>query len=283
MRWARTGVPLATPYLVGLGLLVGLPTIAAIGLSFTTFTALQPPEWTGVDNYERLASDAAFWRSFGNSLIYVVLAVPLRLFIAVGFALLLHRKRRGLGAGRAIAFLPSVIPDVAYALLWLWLLNPLYGPIPLLFGSASPDLLTEPWGARVGIALMGAFQIGEAFVVALAARRMISPSLYEAAAVDGAGTWFTLKRVTIPLMAPVISLLALRDVILSFQINLVPAMIITDGGPRYATTYLPLYIYRTAFRYFRFGYASAIAMSLLVVTALVLYVQYRLARRYRLI
>lgn len=283
MRWRGSGTSLATPYLLGLALLVGLPTLAAVALSFTTFTALQPPEWSGLDNYSRLAGDEAFWRAFGNSLIYVVLAVPLRLLVAVGFALLLHRRQRGYGAARATAFLPSVIPDVAYALLWLWLLNPLYGPIPLLFGSASPDLLTEPWGARVGIALMGAFQVGEAFVVALAARRMISPTLYEAASVDGAGAWFTLRRVTLPLMAPVISLLALRDVILSFQMNLVPAMIVTDGGPRYATTYLPLYIYRTAFRYFRFGYASAIAMSLVLVTAVVLYVQYRLARRYRLI
>jgi multiple sugar transport system permease protein len=84
-------------------------------------------------------------------------------------------------------------------------------------------------------------------------------------------------------MAPVLALLALRDVVFSFQANFVPALVLTDGGPRYATTYLPLYIYRQAFRYFRLGYASAMTISMFLVTALVIYVQYRLAKRWRLI
>ena len=280
---ARRGGTLALPYAIGLALLVGLPTIAAIALAFTEFTGIQAPRFTGLDNFSRLVGDDAFWRSLGNSLIYILIAVPLRLVAAVGFALLLHRRARGIGAARAAVYLPSVVPDVAYALLWLWLLNPLYGPLALALGSYSPDFLSEPWGARVGIALMGAFQVGEAFVIALAARRMIPAPLYEAAAVDGATPWFTLRSVTLPLMAPIMSLLALRDVILSLQVNFVPALIITDGGPRYATTYLPLYVYRTAFRYFRFGYASALTLSMFVLTALAIYMQYRLARRYRLI
>jgi multiple sugar transport system permease protein len=175
------------------------------------------------------------------------------------------------------------VPDVAYAFLWLWLLNPIYGPIAIALGNAAPGFLTDPWGARVGMALMGAFQIGEAFVIALAARRMIPPDLYEAAAVDGASAWFTLKRVTLPLMAPIMALLALRDTILSLQISFVPALIVTDGGPRYATTYLPLYLYRSAFTYLRFGYAATLALSMFVIMAAVVYLQYRLARRYRLI
>lgn len=278
----RSGI-LAAPFLAGLVLLVVAPAIAAIYLAFTQFTAIEPPRFTGLDNLGRLVDDAAFWRSLGNSAIYVVLAVPLRLVAAVGFALLLHRRSRGVGAARAIAFLPSVVPEAAYALLWLWLLNPVYGPIPLLLGGAAPDLLTDPWGARIGIALMGAFQIGEAFVIALAARRVIPGSLYEAAAVDGASPWWTLRKVTLPLMAPIIALLALRDVVLSLQVNFVPALVLTDGGPRYATTYLPLYVYRTAFRYFRFGYASMMTLTMFVATACIIFVMYRLARRWRLV
>lgn len=280
---SRRGGTLAAPYLAGLVILVALPTVAALFLAFTEFTGIQAPRFSGLDNLSRLVSDDAFWRSLGNSAIYVVLSVPLRLAIAIGFALLLYRPAPGIGAARAAVYVPSVVPDVAYAFLWLWLLNPIYGPIALALGSASPDLLTDPWGARIGMALMGAFQVGEAFVIALAARRMISPSLYEAAAVDGAGAWFTLTRVTLPLMAPVMALLALRDIILSLQVSFVPALIVTGGGPRYATTYLPLYVYRTAFTYFRFGYAAALSLSMFVLTALVVYVQYRLARRYRLI
>jgi multiple sugar transport system permease protein len=274
---------MATPYLVGLLVLVALPAAAALVLSFSEFTGIQAPRFNGLDNFSRLAADNAFWRSLGNSLIYVALSVPLRLVIAIGFALLLYRPAPGVGAARAAVYLPSVVPDVAYAFLWLWLLNPIYGPVALALGSASPDFLTDPWGARIGMALMGAFQVGEAFVIALAARRMIPRDLYEAAAVDGAGGWFTLKRVTLPLMAPVMALLALRDIILSLQVSFVPALIVTGGGPRYATTYLPLYVYRTAFTYFRFGYAAALSLSMFVITAFVVYAQYRLARRYRLI
>lgn len=271
------------PYVIGLVLLVGLPTLAALYLSFTEFSGIQAPRFNGLDNFSRLASDDMFLRSLGNSLIYVLLSVPIRLVIAVGFALLLYRRGPGIAAARAAVYVPSVVPDVAYAFLWLWLLNPIYGPIAIALGNAAPGFLTDPWGARVGMALMGAFQIGEAFVIALAARRMIPPDLYEAAAVDGASAWFTLRLVTLPLMAPIMALLALRDTILSLQISFVPALIVTDGGPRYATTYLPLYLYRSAFTYLRFGYAATLALSMFVITAAVVYLQYRLARRYRLI
>ena len=178
------------------------------------------------------------------------------------------------------------MPDVAYALLWLWILNPVYGPVAAALSSAglqSSGLLTDPWVTRIAIAVMSAFQIGEGLIVALAARRSLPPSIYEAAAVDGASPFFTLTRVTLPLMAPALAVLALRDVILSFQLNFVPALIITEGGPRLATTFVPLYVYRAAFTYFRFGYASALSVLLFAMTAAVVFVQYRLARRWRLV
>jgi multiple sugar transport system permease protein len=266
--------------------LVAVPALGAIALALTEFSGIGSPEYIGLDNFARALGEEAFWRSLGNSATYVLIAVPLRLIAAVGFALLLHRPGVGVGAARTGAYVPTVLPDAAYALLWLWLLNPLFGPMTLAFestGLASPDWLTDPWAARVAIAMMGAFQIGEAFIVALAARRAIPNTLYEAASVDGARPFFTLRRVTLPLMAPVLALLALRDVVLTFQVNFVPALLVTEGGPRYATTYLPVYAYRAAFRYFRLGYASAVTLTMFAITALVIYVQYRLARRWRLI
>lgn len=273
---------LAWPYLTGLLLLVALPLMGAIALAFTEFSGIEPPEFIGLDNFERLIQDQAFWRSLGNSFIFVLISVPLRLAGAVAFALLLHKRSRGASAGRVAAYLPTVIPDVAYALLWLWLLNPLYGPLALALGGLGiGDVLTDPWGARIAIAVMGAFQIGEAFIVALAARRTIPSALYEASAVEGASPWFTFRKVTLPLMAPILGLLALRDVILSFQINFVPALLVTEGGPRLATTYLPLYAYQQGFRYFRLGYAAAMTLTMFIVTALIVFVQYRLIRRWR--
>lgn len=272
---------LAWPYLMGLALLVFVPAAAALVLSFTDFTGIQAPELTGADNFTDAVQDRAFWRSLGNSGVYVGIAVPLRLVAAVTVALVLHRRMRGTGAARALAFAPSVVPDAAWALLWLWLLNPLYGPLALTIGGI--DFLTDPWAARIAIPVMGAFQIGEAFVIALAARSAIPASMYEAAAVEGATPLFQLRRITLPLMAPVMAILVLRDVIIALQVNFVPALIVTEGGPRYATTYLPLYIYRTAFRYFRFGYASALSVTLFAITALIVFVQFRLAKRWRLL
>ncbi|MDQ3954368.1 MAG: sugar ABC transporter permease [Actinomycetota bacterium] len=279
----RGATRLAWPYLAGLLVLVALPLCGSVALAFTEYSGISAPEFNGLDNISRLFGDASFWRSFGNSIVYAAIAVPVRLVVAVGLALLLHKRALGATAGRVGAYMPSVIPDVAYALLWLWLLNPLYGPLAVaLRGAGLPDVLTDPWSARVAMALMGAFQVGEAFIVALAARRAVSERLYEVAAVDGASAWFTLRRLTLPVMAPLIGLLALRDVILSFQINFVPALLVTEGGPRLATTYLPLYAYRQAFRYFRLGYASAMSLTMFLFTGLIVYVQYRLIRKWRL-
>ena len=263
-----------------------IPALAALMLAFTEYSAVQPPRFVGLANLVRLVQDEAFWRAVGNSFVYMLISVPLRLVVAVGMALLLYRRGRGIGAARAVTYLPTVVPDVAYALLWLWLLNPFYGPLTFAAEAAgwtSPDWLTDPWAARVAIAVMGAFQIGEAFVIALAARRAIPRYLYDAAAVDGATAWFALTRITLPLMAPVLALLALRDAILGLHVNFVPALVVTAGGPRYATTYLSLFIYRSAFRYFRFGYASAVALVMFLITVAVVYAQYRLARRWRLV
>jgi multiple sugar transport system permease protein len=280
----RTSDRLAWPYLGGLTFLIAVPAIAALVLAFTEFSGIQPPTFNGVDNFTRMFGDPFFWNAVRNSFIFVLFFVPLRVLGAAGAALLLYKRSVGAAIARPIAYLPTVIPDIAYALLWLWLLNPLYGPLSAAveaIGFTSPGWLTEPWLTRIAIAVMSAFQIGEGFVVALAARRALPASIYEAAAVDGAKPWFTLTRITLPLMAPILALLAFRDLILSFQLNFVPALIVTGGGPRLSTTFLPLYIYRSAFTYFRFGYASAMSAALFLFTVAVIYAQYRLIRRWR--
>lgn len=274
----------ALPYFAGLTLLVGVPVAGAIALAFTDFSGVAEPSFVGLDNFRRLFTQGPFWRAAGNTAVFIAIAVPLRMAAAVGLALLLHRRTAGSGAARGIAYLPTVVPDVAYALLWLWLLNPLYGPLAAAvtsLGAGTPQWLTEQWPARIAIAVMGAFQVGEAFVVALAARRTVPEPLYEAAKVEGARPWFTLRNVTLPVMAPVLALLALRDVVLALQVNFVPAFLVTEGGPAYATTFLPLYVYEAAFRYFRFGYAAAVSVVMFALTAAILAVQYAIYRRWR--
>lgn len=273
----RGSVALAYPFLAGVLILVALPAVAALALAFTEFSGVEAPRFNGLDNVARLVGDEAFWRALGNSLIYVAVSVPLRVGLAVACALLLARRTRGVRAARAAVYLPTVVPDVAYALLWLWLLNPLFGPLALI---GAGNALVEPWGARFALPVMAAFQIGEAFVVALAARRAVPGALYEAAALEGASAWYVTRRLTLPLMAPVIGVLLVRDVVVALHTNFLPALLLTDGGPRFSTTYLSLYVYRTAFRYFRLGYASTLALAIFLLTGLALYAQYRIVKRW---
>ena len=277
---------LLVPYLLGMALLVVIPALLGLPLAFTAYNALQPAEFIGLDNFVELANDPIFWKSVFNSGFYVALAVPLRLLGALGLALILLRPGRGVSAGRAAVYLPTVVPDIAWALLWLWLLNPAYGPVNQLLGLVGipgPAWMVQEYGARFAVVLMMIWQIGEGLVVCLAALGDIPGEVLEQSAVDGAGTGRTLRSITLPLLAPVLLILLFRDTIFSLQANFVPALILGNGGgPNYATTFLPMYVYINAFDYLRYGYALAMTWAMYGLTALLLLAQYRVARRWRL-
>jgi multiple sugar transport system permease protein len=290
-RWRGVGyrgqlVLLLAPYLVGLGLLVLLPALMGLPLAFTDYDAIRPPRWVGLENFADLARDPIYRKAVFNSLVYIVLAVPLRLLGALVLALLLVRRIRGVGGYRAAVYLPTVVPDIAWALLWLWVFNPIYGPLNQLLalaGLPGPAWMIEEWGARYAIVFMMVWQIGEGLVVCLAALGDIPGETLEQSAIDGAAPWQTLARVTLPLLAPVLLILLFRDTVFSLQANFVPALIVgRGGGPNYATTFLPMYVYTTAFDYLRLGYAAAMTWTMYGLTAAVLWAQYRVARRYRL-
>jgi multiple sugar transport system permease protein len=282
-----------TPYALGLVVLVLAPFAATLVLAFTDYDLIRSPQWIGAANFGELTKDPIFRTALTNSLVFAVIAVPLRLLIALGLALLLHRRSAAAGPARAAAVLPTAVPEIAYGLLWLWLLNPLYGPINQIlrlggdngltvFGRTPPQWLTDPADARAAIILMSLFTIGETFVILLAARRALPGDVYELAALEDATAWDVVRRVTLPLIAPVLGLLLVRDLIQSLQFSFVPALVVTDGGPpQYATTYLPLFIYRTAFEYLRYGYAAAATLAVLLLTVAAVAVQWRLLRRYR--
>jgi multiple sugar transport system permease protein len=238
--------------------------------------------------------DDVFSIALMNSLVFAAIAVPLRLAAALALALLLHRRARGVGAQRSATVLPTVIPDVAYGLIWLWLFNPIYGPINafLRIGGDTPDTtawgvlppqwLTHPNDARAAIIVMSLFTIGEGFVVLLVTRQGLPSELYDLAALEDATAWSIFRRITLPLMAPVLLLLLARDTIFSLQATFVPALIVTDGGPPpYATTYVPLFVYRNAFEYLRYGYAAAATLTMFALTALIVLAQWRIVRRWR--
>jgi multiple sugar transport system permease protein len=270
---------MAAPFVVGIGLLVVMPALGSFAMAAYEWDLVRPPRFVGLDNFRELLADPVFRISLRNSLTYAAIAVPLRLLCALGFALLLYGRSRLDGAGRIAVVVPTVVPDVAYALVWLWILNPLYGPLNLALGAAglpTPSWLSQPGPARWAVVLMGVFQLAEAFLIVVAVRRLVPRELEEIAAMSGAGRWSRLVRVTIPIMAPALLLVAMPDTIVTLQWTFLPALLVTEGGPPpYATTYLPLFAYRNGFEYLRYGYASATTVVMLVLTASILWLLYR--------
>ncbi len=264
------------PYLLGALLLLIIPGLLTFALAFTYYDGISAPVWWGLRNFTMFYSDPLERIAIANSLTFTALAVPLRLLGALGLALLLRRPRRGLGLYRAAVFLPTVIPDVAYALLWLWLFNPLYGPVNVLLRAAglpAPAWLASTDSAKLVFVFMSLFQIGEGFVVLLAGLQSVPLDLYDAAVVDGAGPLSLFQYVTLPLISPWLILLAFRDLILSFIYPFTLSLLMTGGDPYYSTLFLPLLAFREAFGSLRFGMGSAItlvtfAVSLVLVLAL---------------
>jgi multiple sugar transport system permease protein len=273
------------PYLFGLGALVFLPAAVTLGLAFTEYDLLRSPDWVGLANFRELWADEVFRKALANSLSFLAWAVPIRLAAALALGLLLYRGFRGVGGARTAVYLPTAVPDVAWALVWLWIFNPLYGPLNLTLdrlGLPSPSWFSDPGSARWAVIVMTAFTLGEAFVVVLAVRAAVPRDLYELAAVEGVGAWWALRRITLPLMAPALLFLLLRDTIFTFQLNFVPALILTGGGPPpYATTYLPLFVYREGFEYLRYGYAASAALVMFAITAAIVWAQWLLVRGWR--
>ncbi len=275
---------MASPFLVGLAVLVVGPAVWTGVMAFTDANLVGPPSFVGLVNFRELFGDPMFRLALRSSLMFVVLAVPLRLGLALGVALLLARPTPGSRAARTAVVLPAIVPDVALALVFLWLFNPLYGPLNTVLGGLglpTPSWLTEATPARWGVVLMSLFVVGEGVLIAIAARRQIPRELDEMAAEQGAGRVSTFVRVTVPLMTPMLLLLAVRDTALSLQASFLPALLVTDGGPPPgATTYLPLFVYREGFEYLRYGYAAAATLVMFAVTASAVWLEYRVVARW---
>jgi multiple sugar transport system permease protein len=278
-RYQRSLLLLLIPFLFGVTLLVLLPAALSLGLAFTQYDGLSMPMWVGWSNFQSLADDELFRIAVGNSLLFVALSVPVRTLLTFGLALLLARPRRGVGLYRAAVYLPTVVPGVAYALVWLWILNPLYGPLNLLLGQLglpTPAWLVDPRTALLAIAITAVFQLGEGFVVLLAGLQEIPDEYYETAMLDGAGRLAMVRLIVLPLLAPWLLLIVLRDLIVSVQSSFTPVLLMTGGGPYYATLLVPLLIYQTAFERLRFGEGAAMTLLLFLGVGLLILLAYRL-------
>ena len=261
------------PFVVGSLVLVVLPAFATFAIAFTEYNSIQPPRWAGFTNFVKLYESTLVWSSIRSTVLFLLIAVPLRLLGALLLALLLQSKRRLFGLHRTVAYMPTVIPEVAYAIIWLWIFNPQYGPLNNLLesiGVSGVDWLASPGTAQASIIIMSLFTIGEGFIVMLVGLRNIPRSLFESATVDGASAWQSFWRITFPLIMPWLLLLSFRDLVVSMQSTFTPAFVMTYGGPYYATTYVPLLIYELAFDFFDFGMAAAALVATYVVLLLII-------------
>jgi len=268
------------PYLSGALALIGVPALLMLGLSFFTYDAISPPVWAGTLNFQDVAAEPQTWVALRNTLYFIFLAVPLRLLLALGLALLFNAPRRGVGVYRMAVYLPTTIPDVAYALIWLWIVNPFYGPLNLVLralGLPAPDWLTDFNTAKLPFVMMSLLQIGESFVILLAGLHAQSREVHEAAAVDGASRWQRLRHMTLPLLSHTLALVMVVLAIGALQ-EFTSVFVLTNGGPGNSTYMYNLLIYQEAFQDIRFGTATAAALIQFVFIIMITIVQLRLIR-----
>lgn len=248
------------PFLIGTIFLVLAPALMTLGASFTNYQGIQAPKWVGLENFQRLATTPLVRQGLYNTLIFIAAAVPLRLLGALGLSVLL-KKRNGSGLAHTAAFLPTIIPETAYALIWLWILNPVFGPLNHvlgLFGIPPQAWMAEAGTARIAVILMSLMQVGEGFMVLIAAQQMIPNALFEAAEMDGAKRWQVFWHITLHLILPWIMILVCRDLVVAVQNTFTPSYVLAYGGPYYATTFLPLLVYELSFDFMDLGLASAV-------------------------
>lgn len=258
---------LILPWLIGFLVFLAYPMLRSLYLSFTSYNLLSPPQWVGLQNFERIFSDADFWQSLKVTFIYALGSVPGGTIIALALAMVLSQKLRGVNFWRTIFFLPSILSSIAVAVLWLFIFRPEGGLLNMglaLIGIEGPDwLLSEQW-ALPALILMSWWSVGGQIVIYLAGLKGIPEVLYEAAEIDGATGTAKFRFVTLPMLSPTIFFNVVLAIIGAFQVFDV-GWVMTRGGPNDATLFYMLNLYRRAFQMTQMGYASALAWILFII------------------
>lgn len=269
------------PWLLGFVAFTLGPIVASLGLSFTQYDMMLPPKYVGIEQYKQLFADPLFYKSLSNTLYIVALAVPTSMITSFAIALLLNQNVRGMAAYRTAYYMPSIVPAVASAALWMYLLQPQWGAVNGILkavGLPAPGWLASKVWSKPAIVMVMVWASGSTMIIYLAALQDIPEALYEAAEIDGAGRWAKLRHVTLPLMTPTIFFTLVMSIIGTFQVFSV-VFVLTDGmgGPVNSTLVYLIYIYRNAFVFFKMGYTSAMAWVLFLVIFVLTIVQFKTA------
>jgi multiple sugar transport system permease protein len=263
------------PWIISLLVFTAYPMLASFYFAMTNYNVVSPPEWVGLQNFQRMFfEDPLFWVAVWNTTYYTLVSVPLSLAVALGLAILLNQAVYGIGIFRTIFYLPSLVPAIASGLLWVVLLNPRNG----LFNAALEAvglprlgwLQSADWSMPGVIVATLWAGTGGAMLIFLAGLKDVPQALIDAARIDGANSWQQFRHVTMPLLTPTIYFNLIMGIIGSFQVfGLILALVGSQGsGPLNTLLVYMILLYRRAFRNFEMGYASAMALALFVVLVL---------------
>jgi len=283
-RQAVEGLLCIAPWLVGFLCLTLGPMIFSFAISLTKWDLISAPKFVGFGNYATIfADDFRFRKSLAVTALYAAMSLPLGMIGSLAVAMLLNLNLRGMRVFRSIFYIPAILPGAAVAMLWLWILKPQGGVLNYFLGflhiSPKPWLSSPDW-ALPAFVIMSLWGIGGGMIIYLAGLQSVPTQLYEAAEIDGAGSWKKFWTITLPMISPTIFFNLIMGIIGSFQVFTASYIMTPGGGPGYSTLFYVLYLYQKAFKYLQMGYASALAWILFVVVLVLTLVVFRTSARW---
>lgn len=291
-REALAGYLFASPWIIGFLIFTIGPILASVILSLCAYDVLHPARFVGLNNYSQLFG--AEWplvaKTLGNAAYLAAFGIPLSMMTGLAVAMLLNSKVTGMSWYRTACYLPAIVPTVASAVLWLWVLNPYdYGLVNSIwrgtltqwFGIGAPAWLADERWSKPALILMGLWGAGGGMIIWLAGLQGIPQHLYEAAEIDGAGAWHKFRHVTLPMLSPTTFFMLIMGTIGTLQMfENVYVLTAGLGGPVDSTLVPVLYLFNNAFRFFKMGYASALAWLLFWIILALTLLQLVLAPRW---
>lgn len=282
-RNLKMGLAFLAPNFSGFLILLLIPSIASLVLAFTEWDLLTKPVFIGIKNFINLLASPTFWQVLKNTLYFTLVSVPLGLLLSFLLALLMNKELKGITVYRVLYYIPVISSSVAVAVMWRWIYNSDFGLLNYFlgfFGVNPINWLTDIRWAMPSIIIMSVWKsLGSGMIIFLAGLQGIPRQLYEAADIDGAGSFEKLIKITVPLMTPTIFFVLITNLISSFQV-FEQTYVLTQGGPMGSTETIVYSIYKNAFEWFKMGYASALAWILFGIIFVVTMLQWWLQKRW---
>ncbi|MEN0650106.1 sugar ABC transporter permease [Caldifermentibacillus hisashii] len=282
-----TGLLFVSPWIIGFILFQLYPIAMSAYYSLTDYNLFNPPEWVGLKNFFDLFNDDKFYLSLYNTVYITIFGLIPQLIFTLIMAIILNMDVKGKSLYRTIYFLPTLVPAVASSLIWMWLFNSQYGLINEFLGSIGliePNWLLDPAYTKIAIIIMGFWGTGTNTVMYLAALQDVPKTFYEAAEIDGANVWQKFWHITIPAVSPVTLYLLIMGLIGSFQVFTQADVLGTQaqsmGGPENSMLFYAVYLYQNAFKFLKYGYASAMAWILFIIVLILTMVIFRTSAKW---